>query len=158
MDTHHLLRSTKPGLPDITVISDDKDLDEENPSHEWEMVVSTSDAPATPCPGYRLTFPSSQQAHTSYPFGLYTLLSLPWDYSTHHEGFFLTSHLCASKAKGNGPCCMCACLGQNRYIQNIITQYTDGIHENAPLVYHGIGGLIDVVHQKSSAVDRLHLR
>ena len=163
MDTHHLSCSTKPGLPDITVISDDEDLDEDNPFHERETVVSittqnTSDAPATPCPGYRLTFPSSQQAHTSYPFGLHTLLSLPWDYSTRREGFFLTSHSCAGKAEGNGPCCMCACLGQNRYVQNIITRYTDGIHENAPLVYHGIGGLIDVVHRKSSAVDRLRLR
>src|SRR5713101_5222643 len=126
------------------------------------MVVSittqqSSNIPAMLCPGYRLRFPSGQQAHTSYPFGLYTLLSLPWDYSTRCEGFFLTSHSCTGNAKGNGPCCMCAGLGQNKYIQKIMTRYTDGIHKNSPLVYHGIGGLIDIVHQKSSEVDHLHL-
>jgi hypothetical protein len=52
---------------------------------------------------------------------------------------------------------MCASLGQNRYLQKIITRYIDGIHENAPLIYHGIGGLIDIVHQRSSEVDRLCL-
>jgi hypothetical protein len=92
-----------------------------------------------------------------YPFGLHTLLLLPWDYSTCREGFFLTSHLCAGKAEGNGPCCTCAGLGQNKYVQKIITRYTDGIHENTPLVYHGVGGLIDVVHRKLSAIDRLRL-
>jgi hypothetical protein len=155
--------STRPSVPDITVISDDEDLDEENLSQEQETVVSvttqqSSNAPAMPCPGYRLRFPPGQQAHTSYPFGLHTLLSLPWDYSTRREGFFLTSHLCAGKAKGNGPCRACTGLGQSKYTQKIITRYTDGIHKNSPLVYHGIGGLIDIVHQKSSEVDRLHLR
>jgi hypothetical protein len=33
----------------------------------------------------------------------------------------------------------------------------DGIYKNAPLVYYGIGGLIDVVHQKLSAIDYLCL-
>jgi hypothetical protein len=158
-----LSHSTGPSLPDITVISDDEDLDEENLSHKQEMVVSITsqqsfDAPAMLCSGYRLRFPLGQQAYTSYPFGLHTLLSLPWDYSTCHKGFFLTSHLCAGKAKGNGPCHMCTGLGQNKNIQKIMTQYTDGIHKNSPLVYHGIGGLIDIVHWKSSEVDHLRLR
>ncbi len=38
-----------------------------------------------------------------------------------------------------------------------MTQYTDSIYENSLLIYHGIGGLIDVVHRKSSEVDHLHL-
>ena len=117
----------------------------------------SSNVPVKPCPGYRLTFPPSQQAHTSYPFGLHTLLSLPWDYSTRRKGFFLTSHSCAGKAKANGPCHTCATLEQNKYVRNIITRYTDGVHENAPFVYHGIGGLIDIVHRKSSEIDRLRL-
>ena len=151
--------STGPTLPDITVISDDED----DLSHDQETVVSITtqqsfNIPVTRCPGYKLPFPPSQQAHTSYPFGLHTLLSLPWDYSARREGFFLTSHSCAGETEGNGPCRTCAGLGQNKYVQSIITRYTDGIHENAPLVYHGIGGLIDVVHRKSSAIDRLRLR
>ena len=40
---------------------------------------------------------------------------------------------------------------------NIISRYTDGTHKNAPLIYHGIGGLIDVVHRKISEIDCLHL-
>jgi len=63
--------STRPSPLDITVILDNKDLDKDNLSYKWETEVSitiwqTSNTPATPCLGYRLTFSSSQQAYTVY--------------------------------------------------------------------------------------------
>ena len=36
-------------------------------------------------------------------------------------------------------------------------RFTNGIHENVPLVYHGIGGLIEVVHRKTKTMDVLRL-
>jgi hypothetical protein len=49
-------------------------------------------------------------------------------------------------------------LRNNEYLVKIIARYTNGVHENAPLVFHGIGGLIDVVRRKTLAIDVLRLR
>jgi len=43
-------------------------------------------------------------------------------------------------------------------LKNIIVRYTNGVSENTQLVYHGIAGLIDVVHRKTSTIDVLRLR
>ena len=87
------------------------------------------------CPGYQLTFPSGQWANsTSYLFALHNLLSLPWYYSTCKEGFFLMSHSCLGLAVAGQRCGPCDNLGGNEYLKNIIAKYTDGIHNNSPLV------------------------
>jgi hypothetical protein len=151
--------STTPSHLDITVISDDEDV----PSPENERTVNVtanrfSNLPLQLCPGFKLNFPPGQQPHTSYPFGLHSLVLLPWYYGTRREGFFLTSHACTGMAEINGRCHACNALGQNENLQNIIARYTDGVHENATLAYHGIGGLIDLVHRKTSVIDVLRLR
>ena len=35
---------------------------------------------ATQCKGYTLVLPDEKSPHTSYPFALYDMLILPWDY------------------------------------------------------------------------------
>jgi hypothetical protein len=52
-----------------------------------------SDAYTKLCAGYHLSFPKGQQAHTSYPFTLHTLMSLPWYYSTCKDTFYHDSLL-----------------------------------------------------------------
>ena len=162
--THFLLmldlHRTSPNHSDVIMVSDDDDV----PSQMQEIVISikknmqVSNAPAKPCSGYRLLFPPGQQAHTSYPFALHTLLPLTWDYSGGTDGFFLISHFCTGIARRNGPCKRCDDLVNNEYLQKIIARFTNGIHENAALVYHGVGGLIDIVRRKTKAIDlfRLH--
>jgi hypothetical protein len=113
------------------------------------------DAPAKACHRFRLIFPPGQQDHTSYPFALHTVLSLPWDYSTRRDGFFIMSHSCTGMVERNGRCRRCDNLGENEKLKKIVTRYTDGVHENAQLVYHGIGGLIDVVRRKTLTNDLL---
>jgi len=117
-----------------------------------------SDTCTKACAGYHLSFPKGQQAHTSYPFALHTLMSLPWDYGTRKDAFVLTSHSCLGKAKVNGSCKACNSLRKNETLKKIIVRYTNGVSENTQLVYHGIAGLIDVVHQKTSMIDVLCLR
>jgi len=73
------------------------------------------------------------------------------------DGFFLISHLCTGVAGGNGQCKQCDNLGNNGYLQKIVTRITNGVHENSALVFHGIGGLIDIVHQKMQTIDHLRL-
>ncbi|KAF8476415.1 hypothetical protein DFH94DRAFT_619448, partial [Russula ochroleuca] len=97
-------------------------------------------------------------AHTSYPFGLHSLLALPWDYSTHCDGFFLVSHLCAGVVETkSGQCKACNDLGKNEYLEKIVARYTNGVHENTLLIFHGIGGLVDVVCRKTMAINVLCL-
>ena len=117
----------------------------------------SSDACTKSCAGYQLSFPKGQQAHTSYPFALHTVMSLPWNYGICKGAFVLTSHLCLGKAEANGCCKACDSLGKNENLKKIIVRYTNGIYENTQLVYHGITGLIDVVCQKTSTIDGLHL-
>ena len=153
------LCSTCADHPDITIISDDDDL----PSETHNRVVSTkkqqaSNACTKPCPGYQLHFPPGQQAHTSYPFALHTVLPLTWDYTACCDGFFLVSHSCSGVVEVNGRCKRCNDLDRNEYLQKIIARFTNGIHENTTLIYHGIGGLIDVVHRKTHTIDQLRLR
>src|SRR6266581_1156383 len=125
------LRRTSLNHSDIIVVSDDGDL----PSQTQERVVGiknkqVSNAPAKPCPGYQLHFPLGQQAHTSYPFALHTILPLTWDYRRCSDGFFLTSHLCTGVAGRNGRCKRCDDLVNDEYLQKIVARYTKGIHEN----------------------------
>ncbi len=152
------MRRTSLNHSDVITISDDDDL----PSQMQERVVSiknkqVSNIPAKPCPGYQLHFLPGQQAHTSYPFALHTILPLTWDYRGRSNGFFLTSHWCTGVAGRTGQCKRCDDLVNDEYLQKIVARYTKGIHENTTLVYHGVGGLINIVHQKTKAIEVLRL-
>jgi hypothetical protein len=97
------LCSTTTNCSEITIISDDN-----NSSSEMQKrIVSVkkqqnSDTPAKQCYGYQLHFPSGQQAHTSYPFALHTILPLTWDYSSSCKGFFLITQLYTGIPGRNG--------------------------------------------------------
>jgi len=144
--------------PDITIMSDDDDL-----QSETQKVVDSlknqqaPNAPTRRCPGYQLHFPQGQQADTSYPFALHTILPLPWDYSGRCDGFFLISHSCTGIVGRKDRCKQCDDLRSNEVIRKIVARFTNGIHENMTLVYHGISGLIDIIHRKTQAMDSLRL-
>jgi hypothetical protein len=65
--------------------------------------------------------------------------------------------LCTGEVKESGRCSACNDLGKNENIRKVVSRYTDGVHENAPLIFHGIGGLIDVAHRKTAVIDRFRL-
>jgi len=82
---------------------------------------------------------------------------LPWDYSGRCDGFFLISHSCTGVVGRKDRCKQCDELRCNEVVQGIVARFTNGIHENTTLIFHGIGGLIDIVHQKVQAMDSLRL-
>jgi len=155
---------------EILVISDDDEISlvssiqqGKQPCKQQRAKVSvtrsdqSSDARTKSCAGYQLSFPNGQQAHTSYPFALHTVMSLPWDYSICKGAFVLTSHSCLGKAEVNGHCNACNDLGKNETLKRIIVRYTNGVYETTQLVYHSIAGLINVVRRKMSTIDGLRL-
>jgi hypothetical protein len=135
---------------EIMIISDDKDI---ITLTRWEPKWSIAEQ----CPGYQLTFPGSQQAHTSYPFALHSTHYVAWGYSSCKDRFFVTSHSCTGNVEVNGCCKACNSLGRDNCLQNIVARYTNCMHDNALLVFHGIGSLIEVVHWKTSMIDTLCL-
>jgi hypothetical protein len=68
------------------------------------------------------------------------------------------SHSCTGVVEASGRCKACDNLGKNENLQKIITRYTYGIHQNAPLVFHGIGGLIDVSRRETLENESLRLQ
>ena len=156
---------------EIMVISDDEEIPTPQQGKQlhkqWPAEARTegsittscqySDTCTKSCAGYHLSFPRGQQAHTSYPFALHMIMLLPWDYSTQKDAFVLMSHTCAGKAEVDGCCKACDSLGKNECLKNIIIRYTNGVSENTQLVYHGIAGLINIVHRKTSTIDVLRL-
>jgi hypothetical protein len=143
---------------DIIIIRDDDNL----PPQKKKGVVSiskqhASNASAKLCPGYQHHFPLNQQAHTSYPFALHIMLLLPWDYSMHHNGFFLISHLCTSLIERNGRCKWCDGLRSNEHLQKIDARFRNGVYENANLMYYRMGGLVNIVYWKMQTINLLCL-
>jgi hypothetical protein len=68
------------------------------------------------------------------------------------------SHLCAGVVETkSGQCKACNDLGKNEYLEKIVARYTNGVHENTLLIFHGIGGLVDVVCRKTMAINVLCL-
>ena len=49
-------------------------------------------------------------------------------------------------------------LSKNADVIGIMNRMQDGVHISAPFHYHGVGGLITVLHKKSGNVRALHLR
>jgi hypothetical protein len=143
---------------DVTIITDDEDIISIlRTTGVSAAKYQPQEACLEACSGYLLTFPSGQWADTSYPFALHILLALPWYYSAHKDGFFLVSHSCLGVAVASQHCRPCNDLGNNEYLKRIIVRYTNSIHDNSPLVYHGIGGLVEVVHHKASLINTLCL-
>ncbi|KAH9163800.1 hypothetical protein EDB89DRAFT_2019814 [Lactarius sanguifluus] len=47
-----------------------------------------------PCEGTRITFPEGTNHHMSYPFGLHSERSVPWNYHSIDDAFYLKQPLC----------------------------------------------------------------
>ena len=74
------------------------------------------------------------------------------------DGFFLVSHFCTGVVGGNARCERCDNLGNDEYLRKIVGRLMNGVHENSALVFHGVGGLIEIAHRKTQTIDLLRLR
>ena len=43
-------------------------------------------------------------------------------------------------------------------LQEVLDHMESGVHENSHLVYHGVGGLVKIVWQRTHQVEMLHLQ
>ncbi|KAJ7312894.1 hypothetical protein DFH08DRAFT_625075, partial [Mycena albidolilacea] len=112
------------------------------------------------CPGVRLAFPPGENQHTSYPFGLHAEFSLPWNYFSEGEHFFLRSNRCRQRVPGPEPRLCKSCYELDRrddFLDGIRERITNGINENTPLMFFPFGGLIRRVRKKNDQLRAMRL-
>ncbi|TFK58449.1 hypothetical protein BDN72DRAFT_739650, partial [Pluteus cervinus] len=109
------------------------------------------------CTGVVVNLPAGVSPNTAYPFGLHNLPAYGWDYSVMNGVLTLRSRLCKPR-HGTNQCAACRELSKNDVVINLLQRVEDGVHENAPLIYHGIGSLMDITRQKNTYINKLQLK
>ena len=111
-----------------------------------------------PCPGVHVEIPEGKSAHSAYPFGLHDELGDPWDYSVRKGQLSLHARSCENLLTHQKQCDGCYLLASDPRLQGILDRMNKGVHENAHLVYHSIGGLVSIVRRKTEEIKTLKLR
>ncbi|KAH9004151.1 hypothetical protein EDB86DRAFT_3208354 [Lactarius hatsudake] len=111
-----------------------------------------------PCEGTRITFPEGTNHHMSYPFGLHSERSVPWNYHSIDDAFYLQAKSCQkiSSTEG-GTCGNCQTLTSSNLFAGILNRIKFGTHENVPLMYHGVGALIAIARRKTDQIEQLRM-
>jgi hypothetical protein len=110
------------------------------------------------CGGILVRFPPNKNQHTSYPFGIHAKCDVLWDYRSVHDLFYIQAKLCHRPFVSEGSACEdCHALTFTPLYIGTMNQIQRGIHENSPLIYHGIGGLIGVTRPKAEQVHQIQM-
>jgi hypothetical protein len=111
------------------------------------------------CLGIHVDFPPGRSAHSSYPFGIHDELGDPWDYSVTKGVLVLHAKGCVNATHQESSICnSCKALTQNKNLQGILQRIKTGVHENTPLMYHSVGGLVTLARRKTGQLKVLRLR
>src|SRR6266436_4697457 len=103
------------------------------------------------CKGILIRFPDGKDEHTSYPFGLHKERTMPWNYQSIDDSFYIQAKSCQKWSSESGKACQeCHNLTSSTLYTGIMHRIVNGTHENAPLTYHGIGGLVSRSEEHTS--------
>jgi hypothetical protein len=117
------------------------------------------------CVGISLEFPPGKNHHTSYPFSLHNIRTLPWDYHSISDNFFLQSSRCirwigtseTPQGEGREACRACKDIRSDDNYSTMMDRINDGVHPNSTLDYQPIGGLIELVRRKTDQIEQMRL-
>ena len=110
------------------------------------------------CGGNLIIFPLSKNQPTLYPFGLHGEQIIPWNYHSIDDKFYLQARSCTKELVDEGEACLkCKTLKSTSLYNSIIHRMEHGVHENTPLAYHGVGGLVVAVRRKIDQVRQMRL-
>ncbi|KAH9064928.1 hypothetical protein EDB87DRAFT_1540754, partial [Lactarius vividus] len=108
------------------------------------------------CEGIFVEFPHGKNHHILYPFSLHSECNIPWDYHSTKDKFYIQAKLCCKPLISQGSTCKdCQALTSIPLYISIMDQIQHGVHKNAPLVYHGVRGLVEVARHKTGQVQQL---
>ncbi|TFK58748.1 hypothetical protein BDN72DRAFT_950059 [Pluteus cervinus] len=129
-----------------------------------QAVISVSmplcDDPPRLCLGVVVKLPPGTSPHSAYPFALHEQLGDPWDYSVCNGIMSLRSRACTPSQliPGTHWCRSCQQLEEGQHMEKIVNRMVIGVHENAPLAYHGVGTLIKIIRQKNNRLNVFRMR
>ena len=111
-----------------------------------------------PCDGILVAFPDGKNQHISYPFRMHSDRTIPWNYKSIDDKFYIQSKSCKNWSSKEGRVCDdCENLTSTTLYTGIMDRIRNGAHENIPLVYHGVGGLMTIVRHKTDTVSQLRM-
>jgi len=111
------------------------------------------------CPGIKVDIPLGKSAHSSYPYALHKQYGDPWNYLVTDGQLVLYSRQCMQNVLvEQAQCLPCQQLTKNSRLEGIMSRMEGGVHEYSNLVYHSIGGLIEIIRRKVGEVRTLKLR
>lgn len=111
-----------------------------------------------PCEGILVSFPEGMNEHTSYPFAMHSEHTIPWNYQSDNDKFYLQAKACQKvSSTAGGACKNCQKLTSSTLYTKIMYRIRFGAHENTPLVYHGFGGLMAVTRWKTDQIEQLRM-
>ena len=110
------------------------------------------------CEGILIEFPRRSNHHLSYPFGLHSERDILWNYSSTGDKFYIQAKKCRKPVISKGSACKdCRALTSlPLYICIMMDRIRHGVHENTPLVYHGVGGIFELI-RRTEQVQQLRL-
>ncbi|KAJ7914390.1 hypothetical protein B0H13DRAFT_1873065 [Mycena leptocephala] len=131
-----------------------QDLDIDSPDDDHVKPAQTQ----RHCQGLKIDFPPGKNAHTSYPFGLHGS-GLPWGYYSIGDDFYLRANTYSSDAlgAGNTECIKCKALLSHKQLEGILRRIEYGVHENSPLVFHPVLGLMEIARRRSEQARGMRL-
>jgi hypothetical protein len=111
------------------------------------------------CPGLSIELPADKSPHTAYPFALHASLGDPWDYSVVSGALNLHAWNCYHERLSSNMkiCPECRALTKNPALIGIQDRIEKGISEHCPFHYHGTGGMIRLLREKTNQVRGLRL-
>lgn len=110
------------------------------------------------CEGIPVAFPEGKDQHSSYPFGMHSERTVPWNYKSIDDKFYIQAKSCQKWSSKEGSACEnCEMLTSTTLYTGIMDRIENGAHESIPLVYHGVGGLMTIVRRKKDMISQLRM-
>jgi hypothetical protein len=110
------------------------------------------------CEGYLVAFPEGTNHHVSYPFGIHGERSVPWNYRSIDNKFYIQAKSCQKVSSTEGGACEnCRRLTSSTLFSGIMDRIRFGAHKNIPLIYHRVGALITIARGKTDQIEQLRL-
>jgi hypothetical protein len=158
-DTHRYPSCPRLPCPILPEVVDVDQIDDLANDKGLSVVPATSsNMGKQACGGNLVIFPPGKNQHTSYPFGLHNEQIIPWNYHSINESFYLQARSCTKEPVDVGEACaFCDALKSTSLYDGIIHRMEHGVHENTPLAYHGVGGLVVAVRRKIDQVRQMRL-